>query len=75
MKNYEVMVEIISRCSGPGRARKDFREVEAESPEHYAAANSPYPVMDTAHTPEGDYIISTGDGKGSMIRFTFSEPF
>lgn len=73
MKNYEVMVEIINRCAGPGRAKKDFREVEAESPESYVAANSPYPVMDTGRTPEGDLIISTGDGKGSMIRFTFTK--
>jgi len=29
--------------------------------------------MDTAKTATGDTLIITGDGKGSMVRYTFTE--
>ena len=36
-------------------------------------ANAPYPVLDRVQTKTGDLLIITGDGKGSMVRYTFTE--
>lgn len=71
MNEYEVLVETINPCGGERHAKKEFLEVTAESPEQYVAENGIYPVMSTGKNPEGDVIITTGDGKGSMVRYTF----
>lgn len=73
MKEYEILVETINPCGGEGHAKREILEAECESPEAYVRENSPYPVMDTVKTPAGDTLIITGDGKGSMVRYTFSE--
>lgn len=72
MQEYEVLIETINPCGGEGHAKKEFLEIEAENPEQYVADNGRYPVMSTGKTPEGDVIITTGDGKGSMVRYTFT---
>lgn len=72
MNEYEVLVETVNPCGGDRHAKKEFLEVEAESPEQYVADHGVYPVMSTGATPEGDIIITTGDGKGSMVRYTFT---
>lgn len=72
MNEYEVLVETINPCGGDRHAKKEFLEVEAESPEQYVADNGTFPVMSSGKTPEGDIIITTGDGKGSMVRYTFT---
>lgn len=73
MKEYEILVETINPCGGEGHAKRKILEAECESPEAYVQENAPYPVMDTVKTPAGDTLIITGDGKGSMVRYTFSE--
>ena len=73
MKEYEILVETINPCGGEGHAKREILEAECESPEAYVQENAPYPVMDTVKTPAGDMLIITGDGKGSMVRYTFSE--
>ncbi len=73
MKEYEILVETINPCGGEGHAKREILEAECESPEAYVWENAPYPVMDTVKTPAGDTLIITGDGKGSMVRYTFSE--
>lgn len=72
MNEYEVLVETINPCGGDRHAKKEFLEIEAESPEQYVADNGTFPVMSSGKTPEGDIIITTGDGKGSMVRYTFT---
>lgn len=73
MKEYEILVETINPCGGESHAKREILEAECESPEAYVRENAPYPVMDTVKTPAGDTLIITGDGKGSMVRYTFSE--
>ena len=53
MNEYEVLIETINPCGGQRHAKKEFLEVEAESPEAYVAANSPYPVIDSGRNEIG----------------------
>lgn len=73
MTQYEVLVETINPCGGEARAKKDFIEIEAESPERYVAENAQYPVLDTGINSDGDTVITTGNGRGILVRYTFTE--
>ena len=73
MKEYEILIETINPCAGEARANKKIVEAECESPEAYVKANAPFPVMDRVQPPTGDTLIITGDGKGNMVRYTFTE--
>lgn len=73
MKEYEILIETINPCGGERHAKKEIIEAECESPETYVKENAPYPVMDNTKTAAGDTLIITGDGKGSMVRYTFTE--
>ena len=73
MKEYEILIETINPCGGESHAKKEIIEVECESPEAYVAANAPFPVLDSGKTPEGDRVITTGDGKGCIVRYIFTE--
>lgn len=73
MTEYEVIVENINPCGGERYANKQFLEVEAESPESYVAAYGQYPILDSGKNSNGDMVITTGDGKGNIIRYTFTE--
>lgn len=72
MREYEVLVETINPCGGQRHAKKEFLEVEAESPAAYVAENAQFPVMDSGKNADGDTVITTGDGKGNVVRFTFT---
>ena len=72
MTEYEVLVETINPCGGERHAKKEFLEVETDSPERYVAENGRFPVIDMGKNSAGDVVIVTGDGKGNMIRYTFS---
>lgn len=48
-------------------------EAEADSPEAYVKENGRYPVLETISKENGDVVIVTGDGKGSVVRYTFTE--
>ena len=73
MKEYEVLIETINPCGGDKHANKQFVDVEAESPEAYVAQNAQYPVIDSGRTAAGDTVITTGDGKGNFVKYTFTE--
>ena len=73
MKEYEVFVEEINPCGGEKHRKKELIEVEAESPKAYVEEHGRYPITDILSDPKGDTIIITGDGHGSIIRYTFSE--
>ena len=73
MHEYEVLIETINPCGGEAHSKKEFLDVEAESPEAYVAAQGRYPVLDSGKNASGDTVITTGDGKGVMIRYTFTE--
>lgn len=72
MNEYEVLIETINPCGGEAHASRDFKEIEAESPEAYVKAQGRYPILDCGKNTAGDVVITTGDGKGSMIRYTFT---
>lgn len=73
MNEYEVLIETINPCGGEAHANKEFREIEAESPEAFVQAQGRFPILDCGKNASGDVVITTGDGKGSLIRYTFAE--
>ena len=73
MNENEVFVEDINSCGGEQYAKKELIEVEADSPESYVKANGRFPVMDITKKANGDTVITTGDGKGNFVRYTFAE--
>ena len=73
MNEYEILIETINPCGGEARANREIVEDEAESPEAYVKTKAPYPVIDRLKTPDGDTLIITGDGSGSIVRYTFTE--
>lgn len=73
MNEYEVLIETINPCGGEAHAKKEFQEIETESPERWVKENGRYPVLDSGKNLSGDTVITTGDGKGILIRYTFTE--
>ena len=73
MNEYELLIETINPCGGEAHAKKEFKEVFAESPESYVAQNGRYQILDSGKNAAGDTVITTGDGKGILIRYTFTE--
>ncbi len=73
MNEYEVFVEDINSCGGSKHAKKEFLEVEADSPEAYVKENGRFPILDISENANGDTVITTGDGKGNFLKYTFSE--
>ena len=73
MNEYEVLIETINPCGGEAHANKEFKEIEAESPEAYVAQNGRFPVIDSGKNAAGDAVITTGDGRGNLVRYTFTE--
>ena len=72
MQDYEILIETINPCGGAAHAKKEFIEAEAASPEAYVRENGQYPIMDSGKNADGDTVITTGDGKGTVIRYTFT---
>ena len=73
MNEYEILIETINPCGGEAHAKREIIEAEAESPKAYVKSKAPYPVIDRVLTSDGDTLIITGDGSGSMVRYTFTE--
>lgn len=69
---YEVLVEEINPCGGSKHSIKTFMEVETNDPEGYVREIARFPVMDVGRNGDGDLVITTGDGKGYLIKYTFS---
>lgn len=73
MHEYEIFIEEINPCGGEKFSKKTLLEAEADSPEAYVKENGRYPVLETINKENGDVVIVTGDGKGSVVRYTFTE--
>ena len=73
MNEYEVFIEDINSCGGEQYAKKELLEVEAASPEAYVREHGRFPIMEITENGNGDTVITTGDGKGNFLRYTFSE--
>ena len=65
MQEYEVLIETINPCGGEA-------QIETDSPEAYVREQGRYPILDSGKNAAGDTVITTGDGKGVMIRYTFT---
>ena len=73
MHEYEIFIEEINPCGGEKFSKKTLLEAEADSPEAYVKENGRYPVLETISKENGDVVIVTGDGKGSVVQYTFTE--
>ena len=73
MNEYEVFIEDINSCGGEQHAKKELIEIEAESPEAYVKENGSFPIIDITVKASGDTVITTGDGMGNFLRYTFTE--
>lgn len=73
MNEYEVFIEDINACGGEQYAKKALIEVEADSPEAYVKENGRFPIIDISKNADGDTVITTGDGIGNFLRYTFTE--
>lgn len=73
MNEYEVLIEDINPCGGSAHAKKEIIEVEADSPESYVRQNGRFPILEQSVNADGDVVITTGDGHGYIIRYTFTE--
>lgn len=72
MNEYEVFIEDINPCGGSKYAKKEMIEIEAESPEAYVKENGRFPIIDISKGESGDTIITTGDGNGNIVRYSFT---
>jgi len=73
MHEYELLIETINPCGGEAHANRKFKEIEAASPEAYVALTARFPIIDSGKNTSGDTVITTGDGKGNLVRYTFTE--
>ena len=73
MHEYEVLIETINPCGGEAHASKEFKEIETNSPEAYVLSQGRFPILDSGKNAAGDTVITTGDGRGTMVRYTFTE--
>ena len=73
MREYEILIETVNPCGGESHAKKEIIEVECESPEAYVKENAPYPVMEVTKMSDEETRVVTGDGKGGIVRYTFTE--
>ena len=70
MKEYEIIIETINPCGGDRHSQQEIVEAKIESPEAYVKEKGRFPIIEN---PDGGVVIVTGDGKGYMVRYTFSE--
>jgi len=73
MNTYEVIIETMNPCGGSQHAIREIVEVDAVSPEAYVKENGRFPVIEIIEKSEDEKVIVTGDGKGYIVRYTFSE--
>ena len=73
MKEYEVLKESINPCGGEQYAAKEFMEIETDDPVAFVVSNTRFPIMDQGENSAGDLLITCGDGKGYIVRYTFTE--
>ena len=73
MKEYEIIIETINPCGGDRHSQQEIVEAKIESPEACGGEDGRFPVRGAGGSPDGGVVIVTGDGKGYMVRYTFSE--
>ena len=72
MKEYEIIIETINPCGGDRHSQQEIIEANIESPEAFVKEKGRFPIIDKIENPDGGVVIVTGDGKGYMVRYTFT---
>lgn len=72
MEEYELLIEAVNPCGGSAHATRTILEIETDDPEGYVRENAVFPIMDIGKNSDGDLVITTGDGKGYITKYTFS---
>lgn len=70
---YELLIEEMNPCGGAKHSTKSFMDVQTDDPEGYVRDNAKFPILEMARNMDGDLVITTGDGKGYLTRYTFTE--
>ena len=74
MKEYEIIIVDMTPCGGEKYANREVVEAETDNPEAWVRAPGRHPnILDISTDPNGDIVITTGDGHGYITRYTFSE--
>ena len=73
MREFEILIEDINPCGGSQFAKREILEAEAEIPEDYVAKNGRFPILSQEVNADGDTVITTGDGHGNIVKYTFTE--
>ena len=69
----EATAMVRDRIAAQGDRWREIVEAEAESPEAYVAEHGRFPILDRSVTADGDPVITTGDGHGNLVKYTFTE--
>lgn len=72
MQKYEVLIETLDACAGQENGIREFREVTAPSPEAYVRGSAAYPITEMHKNDHGDTVITTANGRGYVVRYTFT---
>ena len=73
MKKNIIIIQTINPCGGDRHSQQEIIEANIERPEAFVKENGRFPIFDKIENPDGGVVIVTGDGKGYMVRYTFSE--
>lgn len=73
MAEYEIIMESMTPCGGSKHAIRTIIEAEAESPEAYVEQNKRFPIRDISQSADGGVVITTGNERGYVVRYTFME--
>ena len=73
MAEYEVLVRTIKPCPGDAHDKETFLEIEADDPIGYVLENAPYPILDSVENLNSEVIVTTGDGKGNFVKYSFTK--
>ena len=73
MAEYEVLVRTVKPCRGEAHDKETFLEIEVDDPIEYVLENAPYPILDSVENLNGETIVTTGDGKGNFVKYSFTK--
>ena len=73
MAEYELFIEKIRPCGNDRDGEKSVVEINIECPDEYVRENSSFPVIEKTIAENGDMRIVTGDRRGNIVSYTFTE--
>ena len=73
MTEYELFIEKIRPCGNDRDSEKSVVQIDIKCPDEYVRQNSSFPVIEKTVCENGDIRYVTGDGKGNIVKYTFTE--